>query len=218
MHILFWWTWALGSPRSTKGLLPFRSGHTKIVRRSIAVSCGTGAISRSFRHLMADSLDLQVTRLEQAGHTLSWLFLWWSTVVLACLWVLWQIALPLIRDKRFTVIPYMHRISHNPKNVARRRDIRTVMSVPVESCGLCRRTGDLPNPNLCLKKHLLSSTAQRTWFTASPFLIEKHRSVRRGALWMIALESIPFLLPSPCLAPWLFIASTAPAPLCWVQL
>lgn len=44
--------------------------------------------------------------------------------------------------------------------------------------------------------------AKRKWFTASPFHVEKHTSVRQGGALMIALWGTSILLPSPRLEPW----------------
>lgn len=57
-------------PNSTKGLLAFRSGRTKIKKRGIIISGVTGAITSSWSHLMGKSLDMQVSRLKQAGFPL----------------------------------------------------------------------------------------------------------------------------------------------------
>ncbi|KAG0425519.1 hypothetical protein HPB47_027317, partial [Ixodes persulcatus] len=112
-----------------KGLLPFDSAHSKLVKRSIASSCMQAALVKSCPHSMAESFEQQTVRLAEGGYP--------SSVLLAVA----ETLLKKIKggphqrrdrpSKRPQVIPYQHRISHNLKKVAGRFDVPVVFSAPL---------------------------------------------------------------------------------------
>lgn len=54
--------------RSEKGLLPFDSAHTKLIKRGIAFSCLSNAVKKSCHHRITESLSFQVSRLKKSGY------------------------------------------------------------------------------------------------------------------------------------------------------
>lgn len=60
--------------RSEKGLLPYNSAHSKVVKRGIAVAAIQNAVVRLCPHTMTRSLENHINRLSQAGYPVSLLF------------------------------------------------------------------------------------------------------------------------------------------------
>lgn len=139
-------------PRSKKGLLPYDSSHSKLVKRSIASSCLQAALEKSCHNVVNDSFARQVERLTAAGFPTS---------------VLLSVAEVLLKklkrehrpqrerpNKRPLVIPYLHKISHNLKKVALRYDVPLVFSAPCKLAQLCARVGDKKDKGpACSVKH-----------------------------------------------------------------
>lgn len=127
-------------PRTKKGLLPFDSAHSKLVKRSIASSCMQAALDKSCPHSMAESFEQQTVRLAAGGYP--------SSVLLAVA----ETLLKKIKggphqrldrpSKRPQVIPYQHRISHNLKKVAGRFDVPVVFSAPRKLAHLCSKVAE----------------------------------------------------------------------------
>lgn len=55
------------SPRTAKPRLDYRSGHSRLVKNSIAWACLRSALDKSCTPLMSTSFDCQVERLKEAG-------------------------------------------------------------------------------------------------------------------------------------------------------
>lgn len=139
-------------PRTKKGLLPFDSAHSKLVKRSIASSCLQAALAKSCPHTLQESFEKQIDRLSSAGFP--------ATVLLA-------VAEKLLRkvktgpqqprdrpNRRPQVIPYLHKVSHNLKKIAGRYDVPVVFSAPCKMLQLCPRVADRgTGRNRCSVKH-----------------------------------------------------------------
>lgn len=100
-------------PRTQKGILPYDSAHSKLVKRSIASSCLETAIGKSCHHAMHDSLCSQVKRLGTAGYPT-------SLMLAVAEKLLKKFRGKSQKDKqkkraRPHVMPYLHRVSHNIK-------------------------------------------------------------------------------------------------------
>lgn len=115
------------SPRARKDLLPFESAHSKTVKRAIVMLCLKEALQKSCVHLVKDSLNNQIGRLQKAGFPVS--------VVAAVAEKLLQGLKPRTPREgggqpktRPAVLPYIHRVSHNLKNVANRYGVPVVFS------------------------------------------------------------------------------------------
>lgn len=116
------------SPRSKKAILDYRSAHSKVIRRGIAVSCLEAAIKKSCYHNVDDSFRAQCGRLRGSGYPPDLL----SDVAASLVKKVKCVSLPKKRvDRRKTVaIPYLHQISHNLKKVGGRYGILVVFSAP----------------------------------------------------------------------------------------
>lgn len=143
------WTY---EPRSKKGILPFSSAHSKLVKRGIASSCLEASLRRSCAHTAQASFTRQVARLQKAGYPQR---------------VLVDVADTLIKKFKGTrrqpreraavrpvVIPYVHSLTHNLKKVADRYDVPIVFSAPNKLSRLCRRINNpRESADPCNTKH-----------------------------------------------------------------
>lgn len=125
------------SPRSQKPVLNYSSGHSKTVKNGIATSCIRSSLQNSCHHCIQDSVLSQVHRLRSAGFP--------ETVISAtCEKLLRMVRADFVNPKRekaykkVAVIPYVHRIAHNLKNVAGRFDVDVAFSAPCKLSRLCR--------------------------------------------------------------------------------
>ncbi|XP_049269018.1 uncharacterized protein LOC125757457 [Rhipicephalus sanguineus] len=148
--------WAY-SPRSKKALLPFTSGHSKLVKRGIAVSALRNALQRSCHHKIQDSFVTQTERLNAAGFPSH---------------MLCELATMLLRKKRTdaaekdkvqetrpktAVIPYIHGVSHRIKKNAGRVGVRVVFSAQNKLGAMCRQVNSREHRTpTCTKKHVTS--------------------------------------------------------------
>lgn len=128
----------LYDPRGNKPLLPFASSHSKLVKRSIVRHCLDNAISKSCRHLMATSLDCQKARLAQAGYPDHLLVSVAESLLKKYSGRQQNAAAVAISQKRFAVMPYLHKISHNLKKVGARANIGVAFTAPNKLGKLCR--------------------------------------------------------------------------------
>lgn len=132
------------SPRSAKPLLNFNSGHSKVIKNGIAFSCLRSALVRSCFHQMRASFSEQVTRLTDAGFP--------DTIIRQTVHKLTKrvklnadnVAAHLGPEQRKSsaVLPYIHKLSHNLKNVASRFGVSVVFSSPNKLnrvCGIVER-------------------------------------------------------------------------------
>lgn len=126
-------------PRVEKGLLPYSSRHTKLVKKGIAQGCIRQALNRSCFHKVRQSVFSQFERLEKAGYH--------KPLLIA-------VAEKLMRreggrgnydrpgvgeDRRkLVVLPYVHGFTHRVKKVAAKHGVYVVCSSPFKLKGLCR--------------------------------------------------------------------------------
>ncbi|CAN7937951.1 unnamed protein product, partial [Ixodes hexagonus] len=138
------------SPRSKKGILPYASAHSKIVKRGIALSCLGSALKKSCFHCIKDSFNAQILRLRSSGFP--WLVL--SEVVHALVKKVNGGVRPKrdVEKKRVVVVPYLHKISHNLKHVAQRYGVPVVFSAPPPQKKMAR---------ICSQVHLGLETVSR---------------------------------------------------------
>lgn len=127
------------APRAQKGLLPYDSAHSKIVKRAIVSSCLESSLTKSCPHAMHTSFHNQIKRLLSAGFPCE---------------VISAVAENLLKKvkkgnrannkerlarSKTTVVPYMHKVAHNIKKVAKRHGVPVVFSAPRKLAGLCPR-------------------------------------------------------------------------------
>ncbi|XP_064456861.1 uncharacterized protein LOC135367487 [Ornithodoros turicata] len=141
------------APRSKKGLLPFSSAHSKLVKRSIALSAMENAVKRSCPHQVQRSLLSQVLRLKTAGFPVQ-LIRGLAEVLLRKLHKKHEEAPRHDRSSRIAAIPYIHAVSHNIKKVAQRAGVSLVFTAPNKLGGLCRRVNSEAAGSGCNKKHV----------------------------------------------------------------
>ncbi|XP_064456860.1 uncharacterized protein LOC135367486 [Ornithodoros turicata] len=142
------------APRSKKGLLPFSSAHSKLVKRSIALSAMENAVKRSCPNQVQRSLLSQVLRLKTAGFPVQ-LIRGLAEVLLGKLHKKHEEAPRHDRSSRIAAIPYIHAVSHNIKKVAQRAGVSVVFTAPNKLGGLCRRVNSEEAAGSgCNKKHL----------------------------------------------------------------
>ena len=140
-------------PRVKKGILPFDSAHSKIVKRGIASLCLESALSKSCPHHMRTSFNHQISRLQAAGFPSSVI----TTVAESLLQKLksgtqrdgaaWDTS-----GSKLHVMPYVHKLSHNLKKVAARHGVSLVFSAPEKLANLCPRICNGKRRG-CQKKH-----------------------------------------------------------------
>lgn len=141
-------------PRSKKGILPFASAHSKLVRRSIANMCFSNAIKKSCCHTMEQSFRKQVKRLLSAGFPESLLHAVAETLSKKLKQPPANPESPGIERCKVQVMPYFHAISHNMKRVAKKHGVKVVFSAPRKLSGLCARIQNKqPKKNSCKTQH-----------------------------------------------------------------
>lgn len=140
------------APRTRKGILPFDSAHSKVVKRGIASSCLGASLRKSCLHSAQGSFEGQIERLQRAGFPLR---------------ALVEVAESLIKKikgnrksnsdrptTRPVVIPYMHNVTHNLKKVAQRYNVPVAFSAPNKMARLCRQINSpQPSSDPCTTKH-----------------------------------------------------------------
>lgn len=126
------------SPRSMKPVLNFNSGHSKIVKTGIAVSSLRCVFAKSCIHRYSKSFSEQITRLTSAGYSTQALRL---AVGKIQKWVKSGSAPRERREaetnKKFSVMPYIHVLSHSLKNVAGRYGVNVLFSAPNKLGKIC---------------------------------------------------------------------------------
>ncbi|CAN7984562.1 unnamed protein product, partial [Ixodes hexagonus] len=139
-------------PRSNKPLLPFSSAHSKLVKRGIVNMCFQNALDKSCPHQVNKGFNQQESRLRSAGYPS---------------YLLTAVAETLLKkrpsnstsegrqvNKKVTVVPYLHGISHNLKKVGSRVGVEVVFSAPNKLAGLCRKVNsEVENKTVSNKKH-----------------------------------------------------------------
>lgn len=137
-----------------KGLLPYDSAHSKIVKRGIASLCLESSLTKSCPHQMHSSFYDQIHRLTAARFPSSVI----NTVAEA---LMQKMKRGTQRDgaawdplgSKLHVMPYVHKLSHNLKKVAARHGVALVFSAPEKLAKLCPRICDSKRRG-CLKKHV----------------------------------------------------------------
>lgn len=124
-------------PRSAKNVLPFDSGHSKVIKRGIATTCIQAALHKSCEHKPEASLTAQIDKLKAAGYPN-------SVVVPVCESLLQKVKRQNTgpkgkqKDQRpLHVIPYVHKVSHSLKKIATRYDINLLFSAPCKLSKVC---------------------------------------------------------------------------------
>lgn len=108
--------------REEKGILPYDSGHTKLVKRSVASGCVWQAIKKSCHHRTSDGLQRQVTRLQASGYQEPLLV----AVAEKCITTLGGNRKIKEKDadrKPLVVMPYIHNFSHRLKKIAETHEV-----------------------------------------------------------------------------------------------
>ena len=128
-------------PRSVKGILPFTSGHSKIVKSGIIYAALRAALLKTCTHALKESFLSQVERLKLAGYP--------DTEILrSCQKLIkWVKGVSdthrrterVRNEKKPVVVPYLHKFSHCLKNAASRYGVRVVMSAPNKLSSICSR-------------------------------------------------------------------------------
>ncbi|CAN7941637.1 unnamed protein product, partial [Ixodes hexagonus] len=142
--------WAY-TPRTKKALLPYDSAHSKLIKRGIASLCLRSALMKFCPHVLRESFELQVLRLKQSG---------FPPVVLEGVAesLLKKLKnrniVPKRRHKKFEVMPYVHKVSHNLKRVAAKFSVDVVFSAPCKLSNMCAMVSapKVKKP-VCSKKH-----------------------------------------------------------------
>lgn len=140
-------------PRAKKGVLPFDSSHSKVIKRGIASTCLRSSLQKSCPHKLAVSFMLQVTKLEEGGFPPPLL----AGVAEGLLKKLRGGGECGVRDKpksRPAVIPYVHKVSHRIKKVGEKHGVPVLLSAPQKLSKLCGRVarGD-ERVGVCHKNH-----------------------------------------------------------------
>ncbi|CAN7947377.1 unnamed protein product [Ixodes hexagonus] len=128
------WTF---SPRSRKAILDFKSSHSK--------SCA---------HKMSEGIGRQIGRLKESGFPLALLAEVASTLLKKAKGV--ERAKAQKEKKRMVVVPYLHRVSHNLKQVGGRYGIPVLFSAPQKIGQIRSRVGagaDGRSKAKCSKAH-----------------------------------------------------------------
>ena len=141
-------------PRAQKGLVPYDSSQSKIVKRGVAMLCLESALRKSCVHKMQDAFDNQISRLKTAGFP--------DSMVTPVVETLLQKVKGSRREARTRtttfpvrpeVVPYIHKVSHNLRKVAGRYGVPLVFSAPFKLARLCPRTSREPKRVGCGKNH-----------------------------------------------------------------
>nr|XP_054930737.1 uncharacterized protein LOC129386656 [Dermacentor andersoni]XP_054930738.1 uncharacterized protein LOC129386656 [Dermacentor andersoni] len=127
-------------PRSEKPILNFPSAHSKVVKNGIAFSVLFSALSKSCFHKTSKSFLTQLERLRAAGFRE-------DAIRMTVQKLVKRVKLrapsrmnnpePADKKKKLVVIPYVHKLSHNLRNVAGRFDIKVVFSSPNKLIKIC---------------------------------------------------------------------------------
>lgn len=142
------------APRSQKGLLPFCSAHSKLVKRGVAMGVLSNALNRSCPHQVQHSFDNQVSRLKSAGYPCD-LVCALASRLLRALSSSVPEKRPQKERQKTAVIPYVHGVSHALKKIVSKAEVRLVFSAPKKLGRLCKRVNtETPKSGACVKKHM----------------------------------------------------------------
>lgn len=126
------------APRSVKPLLNYKSGHSKLVKNSIAFSSLRSALFKSCVHSMGASFKEQVKKLTEAGFPN-------CALASACnklVKVVKGCEKPATQRepdqrKKYAVVPYIHRTTHRLKKIASRYGVQVAISAPNKLGRVC---------------------------------------------------------------------------------
>ncbi|XP_064475670.1 uncharacterized protein LOC135389564 [Ornithodoros turicata] len=142
--------WAY-DPRLRKEVLPYKSAHSKIVKRGIVMNALDSALARSCEHCVTDSFHAQVAKIRKGGYPEVMII----KVAETLLKKIKGSAKP-ARPRppgRPVCIPYVHAIAHNIKNVASRHGVPVVMSAHVKFSSLCAKVNRPKKKQGCAIQH-----------------------------------------------------------------
>ncbi|KAG0423612.1 hypothetical protein HPB47_000622 [Ixodes persulcatus] len=126
--------------RSQKPVLPFSSNHFKTVKVRIVKSLISSSRSKSYRHLSASSLGIQIGRLIKAGYSRDLLSATLKRLVT-------ERPAPLKpTPPKFVAIPNNHNTTHRIKVAAWRCDTEVGFTSSFKLCMMCRLTNNVPPP------------------------------------------------------------------------
>ncbi|XP_075726200.1 uncharacterized protein LOC142767846 [Rhipicephalus microplus] len=145
-------------PRASKLLLPFDSCHSKLVKRSIATTCFTNALKKSCRHLISESFSKQLERLKAAAYPSHLLISVAESILKKLKHTQGRLSLSECnRNKKCTVVPYMHGIAHNLKKIGKHANVRVLFSAPIKLLSICAQVNKPARvPQLCAVNHKFS--------------------------------------------------------------
>lgn len=145
-------------PRASKPLLPFDSCHSKLVKRSIATTCFTNALKKSCRHLISESFSKQLERLKAAAYPSHLLISVAESILKKLKHTQGRQSLSECnRNKKCTVVPYMHGIAHNLKKIGKHANVRVLFSAPIKLLSICAQVNKPARvPQLCAVNHKFS--------------------------------------------------------------
>lgn len=134
-------------PRSSKGFLPFESGHSKTIKRSVANTALLSALNKSCHHNTESSFKRQISRLRDSGYPN-------ALLVSVCEKISTKLKCKTsgtdgtqqTKDKqKIAILPYIHGITHKLKKIAARQDIKVVCSAPNKAYSMCRKVNQDTN-------------------------------------------------------------------------
>ncbi|CAN7996160.1 unnamed protein product, partial [Ixodes hexagonus] len=108
-----------------RSIFIFCSAHSKMIKRGIALTCLGSALKKSCHHIMEASFNKQVERLKNASYSLPLLADVAGTLLKKAKGL--QTNKTNVEKTRPVVIPYLHKTSHNLKNVANHYGVRVYL-------------------------------------------------------------------------------------------
>lgn len=141
-------------PRSKKEILNYQSAHSKLIKRGIASSCMYSALKKSCHHTIEQSFSTLVNKLSRSGFPSAMLSEVAGTLIQTCKGSTKRKKSKDLTNIRPLVIPYIHKTSHNLKNVANRYNVPMVFSAPNKLGRICMLV-DKNNDSraCCMKNH-----------------------------------------------------------------
>lgn len=117
----------------------YNSGHSKLIKNGIALSCLRASLTRSCSDSVCEAFHGQVSRLKEAGFPGTTLRMTADKLVrlLKKQGGAGQAGSSRERSEKFAVLPYVHRMSHGLKKVAARFGVDVVFSSPVKLNSVC---------------------------------------------------------------------------------
>lgn len=143
--------------RGDKSLLSYSSGHSKLVKRSVAYACMLNSCQKSCDHMVARSLMKQIDRLRDSDYP--------DALITALAERLLKtigsthntnVGIKEKPEERPIVMPYVHGISHGLKKIASRHGIPMTFTAPHKLISLCHQvnSGNQGNNHICSVRHV----------------------------------------------------------------